>query len=414
MRAACLRWWLGRDGQRALSWCLGVLFVLMTGLPAAAQTDAPTCIGSANPDVLTVGIRSFPPFVVIAPNDPPSGLSIELWERVERDLVRRGVILSAEYVVCESLDEIGQALARGDLDVVVAPLTITAERMALYDFSQSYFLSGLTIADRETGTLAFEEAIETLVSSLFHEGTLRAVLAFLVFNVVLALLIRWLLRDAAEREAGRGLTGFGSSFAEAVERTLGLKGLSDRAASAAGRVLEIFMAIAGALLSAAFLGVLTTSFVSALGQGTVVPPEDLPGMRIAAVEGSTAAAFLAELYRADGGRMACGSNPLPPGEPGCVLVQRLPDAIDTMLDDGADAVLGDWAALSWHERGRRYGGRIRVEPVIYRNDPFGWGLTPTRPDLRRAVDAALIAQIRHPDWRQRVERHLGGGSISPD
>ncbi len=401
-------------GLLLLAWCIGIVVASLAATPSEAQSDAPACSGSADPDVLTVGIRQFPPFVVIADNDPPSGLSIELWERVERDLIRRGVILDSEYVVCDSLDAAGQALARGDLDVVVSPLTITSERMALYDFSQSYFLSGLTVADRETGVLAFEHAIETLFSSLFHEGTLRAVVAFLVFNLILALLIRWLLHDAAEREAGRGLTGFGASFAEAVERTLGLKGLSDRAAGVSGRVLEIFMAISGALLSAAFLGVLTTSFVSALGQGTVIPSEDLPKMRVAAVEGSTAAAFLGELYRADGGRMACARTPLPPGEPGCVLVLHLPDAIDAMLEDGADAVLGDWAALSWHERGRRYGGRIRVEPVIYRNDPFGWGLTPGRPDLRRAIDAALIGQIRQPDWRERVERHLGGGSISPD
>ena len=48
---------------------------------------------------------------------------------------------------------------------------------------------------------------------------------------------------------------------------------------------------------------------------------------------------------------------------------------------------------------RSIAGRITVQGAAFRLEPYGWGVSPRRPDLRAAVDRALMQRLRSPEWR---------------
>ncbi len=79
-----------------------------------------------------------------------------------------------------------------------------------------------------------------------------------------------------------------------------------------------------------------------------------------------------------------------------------------------DAVLGDWAQLSYLSRLPKYAGQIAVQGATFRLEPYGWGVSARRPDLRAAVDRALMQRLRSPEWRLLVQEYMGSGSISPE
>ncbi len=368
---------------------------------------------------IAIGIRPAVPLIEFDRRGEPRGLAIDIWMLVERELRATGDYGPSEFILCPSIRDQGAALASGALDVVISPLTITAGRMESYAFSQQYIASGLTVATRDSGAIDFRYATGIIRDTVTQPGVIRALVGFLILNLVVALLLRWALRaegQGFEREKGP----FGASLdymIEAVSRTLGLKGVGEGFRSAAGKVLEIFMAVVGTALSATIFGVLTSAFVGAIGSQSVMPAEEVVGHRVATLANSTSQDFLQEVALRVGGPGAgwtCVPVVLSQPEDTCILTQTWGAAVAMLAGGEVDVVLGDWVALSYLARSDRFAGRVNVQSQTYVGEAYGWGITPGRPELRNAIDRALVDEMRQPGWRRRVEGALGTGTISPD
>lgn len=115
--------------------------------------DAPgDCHAAGEP--LVVGLREVPPFVMRQADGEYTGISIDLWLRVAREL-------GLEYRFQDTdLSGLLKGLETGRLDVAVAALTVTAEREKLVDFTHPFHSSGLAIAvpKAPTGALAVLKA----------------------------------------------------------------------------------------------------------------------------------------------------------------------------------------------------------------------------------------------------------------
>ena len=387
------------------------------------------------------------PFAYFDASGAPAGFAYELWRRVERSLfvpddVGRTVAPDVTFVACNTIDGQEIGLVSGRIDVVIAPLTITSQRMESYDFSQQYLSSGLALALPPSNAIDFTQAKKIVAETILHPTVAQAVLLFLTFNLIMAFLIRWLL-FAKEDDPGGRATLWLRSLLESIIRTIGLRGVGDGYSTAVAKVLEIFLAVVGTALSATLLGVLTSAFVGSVGAQQKVPASELTQMRIATLDCSTAQALLLTEYGklkgdADDGtdlataldrrvdQLVC--NPEDPereditvdDDPalagGVRLVSSWRQAANLLAGGEVDGVLGDWIALTYLSRQDTYENKIAVLPNVYRNEPYGWGIShvSVSEDLRRQIDRALIRQMRNRDWRKRLEDVLGTGSVSPN
>ena len=97
-----------------------------------------------------------------------------------------------------------------------------------------------------------------------------------------------------------------------------------------------------------------------------------------------------------------------------IVAGSWPSTMRLLSEGKVDAVLGDWVAMTYLSR-KVYDGAIDVLPQVFRNEPYGWGISPdVDPDLRRQIDRALIHEMRHSSWRPTLEAQLGAGSVSPN
>lgn len=387
------------------------------------------------------------PFAYFDDHGDPAGFAYELWRQVEKrleviDAAGRSVAPQVTFIPCNTIDGQEVALVEGRVDVVIAPLTITSERMNSYDFSQQYLSSGLALALPPSNAIDFEQAMEIVGETVLHPTVAQAVLLFLSFNLFMALLIRWLLLEPHEKSSS-GVSLWLRSLLEAMIRTIGLRGVGDKYSTAIAKVLEIFLAVVGTALSATLLGVLTSAFVGSVGGQEKVPAYELTNMSIATLDCSTAQRFLKAEYdqrRADtqpgspealalqtrSNQLTC--NPEDP-ERNDITVDDLPElkgkvrlvsswrqAAKMVADGEVEGVLGDWIALTYLSRQEDYASQLAVLPNVYRNEPYGWGIShkSVSTDLRRQIDQALIEQMRRTDWRKRIEDVLGTGSVSPN
>ena len=385
-------------------------------LPAAARA---ACPARAPETDIAVGIRLAAPLIEFDRRDEAYGLAIDIWALVERELRAEHDYGPSEFIICPSIRDQGNALASGALDVVISPLTITAERMQTYAFSQQYLGSGLTVATRDSAAIDFDHAIGIIADTVTQPGVMRAILAFLALNLIVALLLRWALRaEGHDLEREKGVVGAGVDYMiEAVSRTLGLKGVGSGFRKSAGKMLEIFMAVIGAALSATIVGLLTSAFVSAIGQQAAMPADQILTRRAATLASSTAQEFLEGLDRMENGPRSspyCVSHSLAGPEVSCILTLTWGDAVAMLAAGEVDVVLGDWVALSYLARTDRYAGRMNVQSQTYVGEAYGWGITPGRTELRAAIDRILVDEMRQPGWRRRIEGALGTGTISPN
>ncbi|MFK7868245.1 MAG: transporter substrate-binding domain-containing protein, partial [Roseobacter sp.] len=270
----------------ALIACMACLSLFST--QAAASCTA----GNSDADVI-VAIRDAAPFTSRSSSGLDEGFAIDIWTSIEHHLIDEGLMTNSNIIVCDTIADQSRALAAGDIDVVISPLTITAQRMADYDFSQQYLQSGLTLAKKSSSAIDFKQATNVILQTITQPGVARAILLFIGFNLFLAFLLRAAFRTSG-KHSGED-SGFGHLFdalIEAIVRTVGLRGYGDTFRTRAGRFLEIFMAVMGTVLSATILGVLTSAFVGSIGSNVLAPAERLPEMRIGTLTGSTAQEFL--------------------------------------------------------------------------------------------------------------------------
>jgi ABC-type amino acid transport substrate-binding protein len=434
---------------------LGALAIFVLLAPPALAC------GASDPEVdVAIGVRDAPPFITEDAIRGQRGLIVDLWESVADELQAKGLIGTTEYVDCPLGAQI-QALASGSLDIVISPLTITAERMAIFDFTHQYLNSGLTIAQRASATIDFGYAAAILWETVTQPGVPRAILIFLALNFVLAAILARLLRGHDDYEAIAAepapLRLYRYSM-EAVVRTIGLYGLGDTFRSTTAKTLEVAMAVVGAVLSATIFGVLTAAFIGSIGHTDAIEMQALPGYRVATLTESTSQQFLEQLSRgaytdtgasapveaaaAAGpatGRRARFAGLAPPDPAGpapataaapdapvtcipaalaepwarCLTAQSWAEAMALLVAGEVDVVLGDWAQLSYLARLPAFAGRVEVQAEAFRLEPYGWGVSPARPALRAAVDRALVDRIRNPEWRFLVQEYMGDGAISP-
>ena len=253
---------------------MGLALALLVAGPAGAA-----CFPHDPTVDVAVGIRAAPPFVVADPIRGRRGLTFDLWASIERELRAEGLIGRTELVDCPLGAQL-EALASGRLDLVVSPLTITAERLERFDFTHQYLSSGLTVAQRSDGAIDFGYAAQILRKTVAREGVPRAILIFLVANLLLAAVISRELRrsevfaDVAREPLPLRLCRYGL---ETIVRTVGLQGLGDGARSTAARAVEVFIAVVGTLLSATVFGLLTTALVGSMTSTHAVTLHDLAG-----------------------------------------------------------------------------------------------------------------------------------------
>src|SRR5262245_46271858 len=130
---------------------------------------------------LRVATGLIAPFV-LKQGDQLTGFSVDLWNALTRQLE-----VTSSFVEFKSSAEQLQAVERGDVDVAISAITMTAEREELVDFSHPYFDSGLQIMVRTQGDDAWV-TLRSLVSP-----ALRRFLGATVIIVFLFANVLWLV-----------------------------------------------------------------------------------------------------------------------------------------------------------------------------------------------------------------------------
>jgi ABC-type amino acid transport substrate-binding protein len=356
----------------------------MRALDLALLTIALTAAGSfvqprlAAQEKLIVGTKQVPPFSIKSEDGTWSGITVDLWAGVAEEL---GVSYELREMPNERLIE---ELEQKRMDVVLAALTITADREERIDFSHAYYASGLGIAvpAEDSG------GIIGVMRRLFSTTILKAVAVLVVVLGLIGSLVGLLERRRNPAQfGGHPLKGIAAGFWWSAV-TMTTVGYGDKApVTAAGRLVALVWMFSALILISSFTAIITSSLTVTEMGSSVEGPEDLSQVRVGTVAGTTSALYLEREHIS------------------YLAYPGAPEALQVLGDGDLDALVYDRPLLRYLVQSR-FKNRARVLPITFEPQPYGIALQPGSP-LRERINRILLRKLAEPKWRDILYRYLG-------
>jgi len=328
---------------------------------------------------LRVGVSGSAPFV-IATDGAFSGISLEIWRRIAESNH-----LSYELIEQKTPRQGITALDNGEIDLLIGPISITANRLILpgVDFTHPYFIGkeGVVLPLNQSTFL-------TRFKVFFAWAVLSSILVLIGVLFAVGSLV-WLAERSTNSQQfpRRPVPGIMSGVWFALV-TLTTVGYGDKApVSRLGRaVTSVWMVtslIAVSSLTASLASAFTLFLSGNLGDN-ISDPDDLRGQRGAIIQG-TSGEELAERLQMR-----------------IVPAESLPDAIDHLLENKAEAVIFDQPAIRYHLNNNP-DQPVELASFTLAEESYGFAVRTGDP-LRTLLNVSILKLERNGTVRDIVDK----------
>jgi ABC-type amino acid transport substrate-binding protein len=356
-----IRGLLSKRSSHRVALVSDTLFVVCTCLFAFVASLSRADDVAADAQTIRVAVKPIEPFV-ITQSEKLSGFSIDVWKDISREI---GV--KTEYVVVTAVPDLLHAVKESMVDAGIAAITITSDREKEFDFSHSFYRSGLRIAIPA-------RSAPTLLATLgkFLSVDFLSMLASLVGLTLLTAHLLWLIERNINSECFP--TTYFAGVGEAIwwsVATIITGGCENKTpVSLLGRLVAVAWMLGSIVLVATFTATLSSQMTTESIAGVITGPDGLPSRTVATVRGTTVVEAIRESQAI---AVPCDTIDL---------------AISAVANGKAEAVVFDAPVLAYKIRNMPKCPVHLVGPVFEHQD-YGIAL-PTGSPLREKINRALL------------------------
>ena len=358
-----------------------VVLLMVAGLGAIPGL---TPHARAAPRVVTVATYDLEPFVITTGAGVRSGFTTDLLDQIAK---RTGWEFS--YVDGGSVQGLMTAVAEGRAQMAACNLSITADRLKRFDFSQPIIAAGLQIIVPTDSTKHSQPGLVDFVRLLLSKTMLVWLFAALVLTIVPAHII-WLLerRDPRSEVSKSYFPGIFQAFGWGMGMLARIDG---RFATRHWpiRAVSIVWTLVSFIFVAYYTAILTTNLTWEKINSQIASPGDLVGKKVCTVANTTSPAALSEI-----GVVFTG-------------VPKIEDCYAGMTNHTFDAVVFDAPVLEYYVS---HGGAgiATMSGAIFQNEDYGI-LFPLDSDLVKRVDEALLSVQEDGEYDRLRQKWFGTG-----
>lgn len=320
---------------------------------------------------LIIGITETPPFVIKRPQGY-SGLSIASWKMVNEQLQA-----SYEFKEFDNLDELLNAIDKGDVDLSVNPITVTDKRMLRMDFSQPYFISHTSVLKRKESTILNQ--LKNFFSWDFFSIVGLLLLVILIFGILV-----WTFeRKKNHEEFGGNVKGIMQGFWWSAV-TMTTVGYGDKAPkTTGGRVVGlIWMFMAVIIISSFTAGIASSLTVKSINE-EITNIQDLERFEVTTVKSSSSQELL-ELYDIENNTVNNGY-----------------EGIYEVLNEKTELFIYDEPILKFEIERSNLSDELEILGQSLKKDYYSYAF-PKNSELRKKIDPILIRTLKSMEWTNLI------------
>ncbi|SMF47585.1 transporter substrate-binding domain-containing protein [Pseudobacteriovorax antillogorgiicola] len=342
-----------------------------------------TCLSThaagENKPVLVVGTKVSPPFVVKNENGNWSGLSIDLWKKIARNL-------DLEYEIREkTLEELVSDLENQNIDIAVAALTMTEKRESRIDFTHPIYSSGYAIA--------IDKSDQSIILSLFY-----SVLSLEFLGAVLALLSVLLLAGAGlwlferkhntEQFGGGVVKGLGNALWWSAV-TMTTVGYGDRTPiTFGGRLVAMVWMFASIIIISGFTATIAASLTIDTLSNQIAKLDDLKQHKVATISDSTSEILLKK----------AGNTKL-------VYVDSVTQGLQAIQTQDVKAMLYDEPILRFYLEKLNLTQDMTIIPSEELKQQYAFAVR-AGDELRERVNREMLTILHGDAWQQTIRQYI--------
>ena len=267
---------------------------------------------------LRIGYGGSEPFINIS-TQAASGVAVDIWQEASRYTE-----FQSRQTATGSVSEMLELLEKGEIDVLVGPVSITEERYDQFGFTHPFYVTSPAILTNRSDT-SFWRAIQPFLSGPFLIGVTTLVGLLLIVGAII-----WTVEnkanDAWSQDPIKGI-GQGVWFAIVTFTTVGYGDLVP--VGKRGRFLAgVWMVTAMITASSLTAGIASAFTLFQLQHAAIQSPADLTGRTVAVIPGSSGEDFAHRF-----------SRKIRP-------VDNVTDAVDLVEQGKVDAFVYDYPVLN--------------------------------------------------------------------
>lgn len=327
---------------------------------------------AGNNDTLIIGYYPSAPFV-IENGDNLSGISIWLWETIQKELEQPYKLQKMSF------QDVIDGVAHNTIDLTINPLSITSERSEIMDFSAPYYISNSTIMVKSVSS--FEKGLQFIVS-FFSLNFMKAIGALFLVVFIFGFLA-WLFEHKHNPdEFNPGLKGLwnGIWWSAVTMTTVGYGDKSPK--TLGGRIVGLVWMFAAIIIISGFTASIASSLTVNQLSWNQNRIEDFKKKRIAVIEQSATKAFLKNRFFKN--LESCSS---------------LEECKLALLDGRVHAISHDAPQLTYISQLDSL-SRFEILPVSYNSQLYAFGFSrQLDSEIKKHITIELLKRTESTDWK---------------
>lgn len=330
-------------------------------------------------ELIRVGVKHEPPFVIRESGQTYTGLSIDLWKSIASE---QGV----SYEMMEYQDHLGliRALDFEEIDLTINPIHVNEIRLKMLDATQPFFVSSIGVATTHIKKTQIGMFLRNFFSFQFFRIIFLLILIIFVFGTIL-----WMVERKENRRQFRpGLIGlFDGLWWSAV--TITTVGYGDKAPkSRLGRIIAIIWMLTAIVIISGFTGsIASTLTVQSLGRNI----ENLEDLRNAEMIGSVQASSSEDFLN---------NNDVPIH----ALYDDVQESLLALSVSEIEVLLFDHTVLDYFISQLQLTEKVSLLPVYFNQQYRSFFLPKESPHLSW-INPLLVRKINEASWTDLLKKY---------